>query len=49
MKIFENYSALLEIYNQPSAAESIIGHKPRTWKLGFSELPIAGGNLTRTY
>jgi len=49
MKISENCSALFEIYNQPSATKSIIGHRPITWKLGFSELPIAGGNPTRSY
>ena len=49
MKLSENCSALVEIYNWPSATKSIIGHRPITWKLGFGELPITGGNPTRSY
>ena len=43
MKSSENCSAPVEIYNWPSTTKSIIGCRPITWKLGFSELPIAGG------
>jgi hypothetical protein len=40
---------MVQHYNQPLAAKSIIGCRPITWKLGFGELPIAGGNPTRSY
>ena len=32
-----------------SVTKFIIGRRPITWKLGFGELPITGGNPTGTY